>query len=57
MDEGQTSGGPRTGALQRTENVGIEDEGAPDTVVVPQRPVQGGVVVGTQVAAEPDENG
>jgi hypothetical protein len=43
------------GARQRVEDVAVEDEGAPHLARGAQRVVQRGVVVGAQVAAQPDQ--
>jgi putative transcriptional regulator len=45
------------GARQRVEDVAVEDEGAPHLARRAQRVVQRGVVVGAQVAAQPDQRG
>jgi hypothetical protein len=50
-DELHAPVGPGQGFQDRA----VEDKGAPHLPRCPQRMVQGGVVVGAQVAAQPDE--
>ena len=46
---------PPVGARQRVEDVGVEDERAPDPSRRPQGVIQRGVIVHAQVAAKPHE--
>jgi putative transcriptional regulator len=57
LDRAQDELDAAIAARQRVEDGGVEDEYAMHPVVRQQRPVQGGMVVVAQVAAEPDQGG